>query len=144
MAKHLRSVFVHAFGKSWLDVGRKDTELNILLSSPIFRHANDAEAAELRRKTDAACLDYQPIAPKANGTEQNQLAENPTLRAIKEHQAAEETLFDVPQLLLLGALYCKGSRVGKSSLLFPLITRDESGIQSPSPLKQQVSHHLSR
>ena len=55
-AKHLRSVFVHAFGKSWLDVARQDTELNILLSSPIFRHANDAEAADLRRKTDNACL----------------------------------------------------------------------------------------
>ena len=41
-AKFLRQVFVHAFGgKVWQEVGKAGSGINLLFSSPIFRHAND-------------------------------------------------------------------------------------------------------
>jgi len=92
-AKHIRSVFVHAFGKSWLDVGRKNTELNLMLSSPIFRHSDDVEVKVLRDKI-IGFLPETPTTPKEN--EKAAAAENATLKAIKEHQATEDTLLDVP------------------------------------------------
>ena len=40
-------------------------------------------------------------------------------------EANDNTKLDVDRLLLLGLLYCKGSRIGKSNFLFPLLTKDQ-------------------
>ena len=49
--------------------------------------------------------------------------ETRVMKLMNEIEAGDETLFDFQKLLLLGILFCKGSRVGKSSLVFPLVTR---------------------
>ena len=46
-AKHMRKVFGPSLGAIWLDICKRDTALNLMLSSPIFRHASDPEAAKL-------------------------------------------------------------------------------------------------
>ena len=46
-------------------------------------------------------------------------------RVLEQNQASDETFLDVSKLLLLAVLYCKGSRIGKSNLIYPLISRSE-------------------
>lgn len=46
-AKHMRKVFGPSLGAIWSDICKRDTALNLMLSSPIFRHASDPEAAKL-------------------------------------------------------------------------------------------------
>ena len=53
-------------------------------------------------------------------------------------EAKDNTKLDVTRLLLLGLLYCKGSRIGKSNFLFPLLTQDQNLLASTPPSKK---HH---
>ena len=48
-------------------------------------------------------------------------------------EANDNTKLDVTRLLLLGLLYCKGSRIGKSNFLFPLLTQDHNLVASTPP-----------
>ena len=39
--KYMRQVFAF-LGTVWSDIGKADTDLNLMLSSPLFRHVTDA------------------------------------------------------------------------------------------------------
>lgn len=46
-AKFMRQVFGPALGSIWTEIGKADSELNLMLSSPIFRHLNDYEGEKM-------------------------------------------------------------------------------------------------
>ena len=46
-AKHIKQVFVHAFGgKVWQEIGKAGSGINQLFSSQIFRHVTDEIVVE--------------------------------------------------------------------------------------------------
>ena len=47
--KHMRSIFSF-LGTIWNDLGKPDTDLNLMLSSPLFRHEMDVKAAKLNEE----------------------------------------------------------------------------------------------
>ena len=151
MAKHLKEVMVK-LGGAWADLTVSDTPMNLVLSSPVFRHADDAtvslllkeihefeaqvKGAESSKLDDSGATPASPSSQtldtsnecavkdtKENSKDGEDEEEEPLRRATRRNQVNEDTLFDTSKLLLLGILFCKGSRVGKTTLLFPLVTR---------------------
>ena len=51
----MKQVFVDAFGKVWRDIGQKDSSLNLLLSSQLFRH--DSDLLPTVRLAEINCLE---------------------------------------------------------------------------------------
>lgn len=107
--KHMRSIFSY-LGTVWNDLGKPDTDLNLMLSSPLFRHEMDANAAklseELGKSSEAGSEDKDAMK-----------------RVLSENQTDDESLLSMWRLVLFAVLYCKGSRIGKSGLLYPLLSR---------------------
>ena len=110
-----------------------------MLSLPLFRHSRDPDIDKITnalrevglkkpKSSNTANTSANNVSSDVYGAEgdehqsQQQMDEQAMMRAIEENQATDETLLDMSKLLLLAALYCKGSRIGKSNLLFPLMT----------------------
>ena len=108
----MREVFKDV-GQVWLDLGKSGTDLNFMISSPIFRHRDDDEFESLNELHKSS--GYSLV--------QDEL-EDPMLQCMHFFQAKDATLLDLQKLLLLGILYCKGSRIGKSTMLYPIIVQD--------------------
>ena len=98
-----------------------------MISSPIFRHKDDEEYYDLNELH----RNVARILVKDD-------SEEAMIECISRYQASDNTLLDIQKLLLLGVLYCKGSRIGKSNLLYPLIVHDVKLVHtSASPLDQR-------
>ena len=117
----MREVFAR-LGSEWNEIGKPFSDLNLILSAPIFRHQCDADVNRIAKVFRRASLDSSTMhhAVDMDDSQQNI---DPFRKAIADNQANDETLLDAVKLMLLAVLYCKGSRLGKSNLLFPLLTR---------------------
>ena len=49
--KHMRCIFNY-LGSVWADIGKHDTDLNLMLSSPVFRHCSDPDRTKLNNSAD--------------------------------------------------------------------------------------------
>ena len=105
----MKQVFAEQ-GKDWNNIGKENTDLNYMLSSPTFRHQDDPNIKKFQAQIN--------LCNKISNDDLCALS-----RIISLNQVNDESLFDLSKLLLLGVLYCKGSRIGKSNLLYPLITQ---------------------
>ena len=110
--KCLRESFT-MLGSVWADIGKQGTDLNFLVSSPTLRHPEDTQIEIVE--------------------------EDPSL--IAKFEATDTTWLDFSKLLLLGTLYCKGSRIGKSNILYPLLTFEKHPL---SPVQEQSVSSLKR
>ena len=100
-------------GLVWGDIGRKGTDLNYMLSSLMFRHKDDVDYEEQNA--------FEEQARALHGLSDIECEE----ARLQIKEANDDTKLDVDRLLLLGLLYCKGSRIGKSNFLFPVLTKDQ-------------------
>ena len=123
----MRTIFKQV-GQTWNDLGKQGSDLNMMLSAPIFRHKEDPEYEELKELHGSIGVSLV-----------NDDTEEAMLEIVSKYEATDTTLLDIQKLLLLGVLYCKGSRIGKSNLLYPLIIRDtiERQLLSPLMLREQ-------
>ena len=101
-------------GPIWNDIGRTGTDLNYMLSSLLFRHKEDPQYSAQQA--------FEEQARALHGLETGGISLEPKLMV---SEANDNTKLDITRLLLLGLLYCKGSRIGKSNFLFPLLTKDQ-------------------
>lgn len=86
-----------------------------MLSSPLFRHKDDPDAEKILLPKPVLSTTLNEESGTPRGTPGNSEKDDKIEQPIdEENQATEETLFDMPQLMLMAVLYCKGSRIGKS------------------------------
>ena len=112
-AKFMRKNFI-ILGSVWSDIGKPNTDLNMMLSNPLFRHKEDSDKDKIDQNVEER---------RSRSTNDSESDEDAAIRASVENQANDDTLFDMSRLILFAVLYCKGSRIGKSNMLFPLIMR---------------------
>ena len=106
----MKSIFCF-LGTVWGDIGKPDTDLNLMLSSPLFRHELDSNAAKLNEELGKTADDPESDTKDA------------MKRVLSENQINDDSLLSMWKLILFAVLYCKGSRIGKSGLLFPMLSR---------------------
>lgn len=60
----MRKVFM-IIGAIWSDIGKANTDLNCMLSSPLFRHKNDVDFNKLHENSDGAeSVSIQESSPR--------------------------------------------------------------------------------
>jgi len=64
-AKHMRKICL-ILGSIWTDIGKLNTDLNMMLSSPLFRHKDDPDAEKilLPKSTLSTTLNEEVCTPR--------------------------------------------------------------------------------
>ena len=79
--KCMRQVF-SILGTEWNEIGKADTDLNLMLSSPLFRHQCDSENATIKRLLRKASFKSSSSAYEIG---KNQTGEDTLRRTIYEN-----------------------------------------------------------